>query len=187
MFHFAEPDEPGFGVTILTPGLARSSQVLMFFGLPLRVTMATTDWVAIPLVAPLFQSSATSFSSVSLVMSGSRDRCTSSALRPAMTARAWSPEAPYDCLKVTPLPASVFWKSEISCLLAVFRMEKPTMLTDFVPPPLPPEEAGSEQALVASREVASTAAPSHFTGVVLGMGEVPFNRVGEHRGPVLSE
>ena len=66
----------------------------MPLGLPLRVTIATTDWVAMPLLAPLFQSWSTRFSSVSLVMSGSRDRWTSSAFRPAMTARAWSPEAP---------------------------------------------------------------------------------------------
>ena len=36
MFQRAEPDEAGFGVTISTPGLIRSSQPLMFFGLPLR-------------------------------------------------------------------------------------------------------------------------------------------------------
>ena len=94
MFHFAEPEEPGFGVTILMPGLTRSSQPLMFLGLPLRTTIATTDWVRMPLFSPSFQSSATRPSSVSLVMSGSREKCTSSALRPAMTARAWSPEAP---------------------------------------------------------------------------------------------
>ena len=29
MFHFAEPEEAGLGVMILTPGLTRSSQVLM--------------------------------------------------------------------------------------------------------------------------------------------------------------
>ena len=137
MFHFAEPDEPGFGVTILMPGLARSSQPLMPLGLPLRTTIATTDCVTMPLLSPSFQSSATSSSSVSLVMSGSRERCTSSALRPAMTARAWSPEAPYDSLNSTSLPASVFWKSAMSCLLAVFRMEKPTMLTVCLSPPPP--------------------------------------------------
>src|SRR6476646_5041594 len=111
MFHFAEPDEPGFGVTILTPGLTRSSQVLMPLGLPLRTTIETTDWVRIPLVEPLFQLLGTSLASTSLDTSGSSERCTSSALRPAITARDWSPEAPYDCEKVTPLPAEVFWKS----------------------------------------------------------------------------
>ena len=35
MFHRAEPDEPGLGVTISTPGLTRSSQVWMFFGVAL--------------------------------------------------------------------------------------------------------------------------------------------------------
>src|SRR3978361_273406 len=146
MFHFAEPDEPGLGVTILTPGLIRSSQVLMFLGLPLRTTMVTTDWVRMPLLEPAFQSEPTRFSSVSLVTPVSRDRCPSSALSPAMTARAWSPDAPYDCVKLTPLPAGVFWKSATTCLLAVFITEKPTTLTEsFL---LPPEEAGSEQAAV---------------------------------------
>ena len=37
-----------------------------------------------------------------------------SALRPAATARAWSPEAPYDCEKLTPLPAAVAWNAGIS-------------------------------------------------------------------------
>src|SRR3954454_9320060 len=101
MFHFADPEDPGLGVTIFTPGLTRSSQVLMPLGLPLRTTIATTDWVRMPLVALSFQLLSTRFSSVSLVTSGSRDRCASSALRPAMMARAWSPEAPYDCWKVT--------------------------------------------------------------------------------------
>ena len=36
MFHFAEPDDAGSAVTILMPGLIRSSQPVMCFGLPLR-------------------------------------------------------------------------------------------------------------------------------------------------------
>src|SRR3954447_12657832 len=138
MFHFAEPEEPGLGVTILTPGLTRSSQPLMPLGLPLRTTIATTDWVTTPLLGPDFQSSATSFSSTSLVTSGSSDKWTSSASSPAMTARLWSPDAPYEVLKVTSLPASVFWKSLRTCSLAVFRTEKPTTLTSsdlLLPPP----------------------------------------------------
>ena len=39
-----------------------------------------------------------------------------SAFRPALTARAWSPEAAYDWLKLTPPPGWVFWKSGISWL-----------------------------------------------------------------------
>ena len=100
MFHFAEPEEAGLGVMILTPGLTRSSQVSMFFGLPLRTTITTTDWVRMPLVGVDFQSSATSFSSTSFCTSGSSERWTMSASWPPMTARAWSPDAPYDCLKV---------------------------------------------------------------------------------------
>src|SRR4051812_25465284 len=43
MFHWAEPDVNGFGVTPLMPGRMRSDQVLMCFGLPLRTTIATTE------------------------------------------------------------------------------------------------------------------------------------------------
>ena len=70
MFHFAEPDEAGLGVTILTPGLIRSSQLVMCFGLPLRTTMTTTDWVQMPLVALSFQSLADQPASTSLVHVG---------------------------------------------------------------------------------------------------------------------
>ncbi len=61
---------------------------------------------------------------------------------------------------MTPLPALVFWKSAMTCLLAVFITEKPTTLTlPFEPPP--PPLAGSEQAAVATREAVSAAAPNH--------------------------
>ena len=89
-----------------------------------------------------------------------------------MTARAWSPEAPYDSLNSTPLPASVALKSATRSLLAVLRMEKPTRLT-FSPPPLSPE-AGSEHADVANRDAARTAAPSNLTGDLMVMGNGPF-------------
>ena len=94
MFHFAEPEEAGFGVMILTPGLIRSSQVLMFLGLPVRTTITTTDWVRMPLVGVDFQSSATSLASTSFCTSGSSDRWTTSAFWPPITPRAWSPDAP---------------------------------------------------------------------------------------------
>ena len=45
MFHRAEPDEPGFGVMISTPGSTRSSQLSMPSGLPSRTTKTTTDEV----------------------------------------------------------------------------------------------------------------------------------------------
>ena len=161
MFHFAEPEEAGFGVMIFTPGFTRSSQVLMPLGLPLRTTITTTDWVRMPLLALSFQSEATSFSSTSFCTSGSSERCTMSAFWPPSTARLWSPEAPYDCLKVTPEPAEVLLKSAMTCLLACSRIEKPTRLT--VPPPpleapvLPPQP---DSASAPTREAA--AAAFHF-------------------------
>ena len=44
-------------------------------------------------------------------MSVSRENSTKSAGRPAATARLWSPEAPYDWVNFTFLPASVFWNA----------------------------------------------------------------------------
>ena len=65
----AEPDDPGSGVTILTPGLMRSSQPLMSFGLPLRTAITTTESDTRPLVGPLSQPLATKLGT-SLVRSG---------------------------------------------------------------------------------------------------------------------
>ena len=73
MFHRAEPEEPGFGVMISTPGSTRSSQVSMLSGLPSRTTNTTTEEVAMPLVSLSFQSSATSPSSTRRVTSVSRE------------------------------------------------------------------------------------------------------------------
>ena len=43
MFQRAEPDVAGFGVITSTPGLMRSSQPVMCFGLPACTTIATTE------------------------------------------------------------------------------------------------------------------------------------------------
>ena len=48
MFHFAAPDVNGFGVTIWTPGLIRSFQPLIFFGLPSRTAKTTSEFVTMP-------------------------------------------------------------------------------------------------------------------------------------------
>ena len=135
MFQRAEPEEPGLGVMMPMPGLIRSSQDLMFFGLPLRTTKTTTDWLTMPLCSPAFQSGLTSLASTRRVMSPSSEKCTTSAFRPLSTARLWSPEAPYDVLKETFLPSSVFSKSVKIFLLACSRTEKPTRLTVSVPLP----------------------------------------------------
>jgi hypothetical protein len=94
MFHLAPPEVNGFGVSTWTPGLTRSSQVLMFFGLPLRTPMTATESVIIPWYWSLFQPASTSLSVTSRVMSGSRENATMSALSPDSTARLWLPEAP---------------------------------------------------------------------------------------------
>src|SRR5262245_49307533 len=51
-------------------------------------------------------------------MSGASERATMSALRPALTARACSPDAAYDWLNETSSPAVVFWNCEISSAYA---------------------------------------------------------------------
>ena len=56
MFHFAPPEVNGFGVITSTPSFSRSSQVLMFLGLPLRVASTTTEFVTKPSYSSLFQS-----------------------------------------------------------------------------------------------------------------------------------
>ena len=55
-----------------------------------------------------FQFSATRPASTSRVMSGSSERCTTSAGWPASTARDWSPELPNEFLNEAPSPSGVF-------------------------------------------------------------------------------
>ena len=90
----AEPELNGFGVTISMPGFRRSSQVLMFSGFPLRVTMVTTEPKGNPLCSFAFQSSSTRPASTRRVTSGSTEKLTTSVGKPASTLRDWSPEAP---------------------------------------------------------------------------------------------
>src|SRR4051794_41209696 len=111
-FHFAAPDVNGLGVTTLTPGLSRSSQPLMCFGLPLRTMNETSDVVTKPLYGvAVGQSLDTRPALTSRSTSGARENVTTSAFRPASTARLWSPEGPKEVLKPTSLPADVLRKS----------------------------------------------------------------------------
>src|SRR5215217_2518714 len=98
-FQRAPPEVNGFGVMTSTPGFVRSSQVLIFLGLPGRTASTTTDLVTKPLKRSPFQPGATSPAVTSLVTSGSSDRATTSAGRPDSTARSCSPDAPYDWSK----------------------------------------------------------------------------------------
>src|SRR4051794_23824672 len=162
MFHFAEPDEAGFGVMIFTPGFTRSSQDLMPLGLPLRTTITTTDCVTMPLLALSFQFESTSLASTSFCTSGSKERCTRSAFCPPMTARDWSPDAPYDCLKSTSLPSGVFSKSAMTVLLACSRIEKPTRSTVLLLPSLAPELPPQPARATDPATEAATTATFHF-------------------------
>src|SRR5918999_4162112 len=116
MFHFAPPEVNGLGSSTSTSSVIRSSQVLMFFGLPLRTMNTTTDSVTNPSYSFWFQRLSTSPASTSLVMSGSRENSTTSAGRPPSTARDCSPDEAYDWLKLTPLPSGVLLNAGISSL-----------------------------------------------------------------------
>ena len=78
-FQRAPPEVNGFGVITWTPGLTRSSQPLMFLGLPLRTASTTTESVTMPLYWLAFQLLSTSPLSTSRVMSGSSENSTTSA------------------------------------------------------------------------------------------------------------
>src|SRR5438067_13635514 len=123
MFHRALPEVDGFGVITSTPGLTRSSQPAMCFGLPLRTTSTTTESVTIPLYWLAFQLLETMPSLTRRVMSGVVENATTSAGWPESTARLWAPDAPNDSLKPTPLPADVCSNAEISLSYAFFGVE----------------------------------------------------------------
>src|SRR3954447_10717450 len=106
-FQRAPPEANGLGSITWRPGLIRSSQVLMFFGLPLRTAKTTTELVTKPLSGPLAQPAATFFASTSLSTSGASDSATTSPASPDATARDWSPEGPNDCVNETPFPSVV--------------------------------------------------------------------------------
>src|ERR1035437_1589598 len=106
-FHLALPELNGLGVMTLTLLFTKSAQVLMFFGFPWRTTNETIELVTIPLVGPLSHDEATIPALTSLVMSGVREKLTTSAGRPEATAVACEPEAPKDWEKVTLAPAVV--------------------------------------------------------------------------------
>src|SRR6201999_3645870 len=93
-FHLAEPELSGLGVTTSTSGRSRSSQSLMFLGLPLRTASTTTEPNGIPFVASAFQSLATLLALTRRVTSGSTEKLTISAASPSCTLRDWSPDAP---------------------------------------------------------------------------------------------
>ena len=92
MFHFAPPEVNGFGSSTSTSPVTRSSQLLMFSGLPLRTMNTTTELVTMPLCSFWFQFSSTRPASTSRVMSGSSENSTTSAGRPPSTARDCSPD-----------------------------------------------------------------------------------------------
>src|SRR3954469_15254840 len=103
----APPELKGFGNTTSTPGLTRSSHVLMCFGLPLRSTKTTTDFDTIPWYGFAFQLLSTSFACTSRSTSVEMEKLTTSAGRPAATALLCTSDAANDVEKSTPLPPGV--------------------------------------------------------------------------------
>src|SRR3954471_16996321 len=126
MFHFAEPELNGFGVSTCTPGRTRSFQPLMCFGLPLRTAKTTTVSAAMPPYAWWFHFESTRPASTSRLTSVPVERKTGSALRPFATARAWSVEAPYDWLNATPSPSPVFCQAWMIFPSTLFGVEYAT-------------------------------------------------------------
>ena len=113
-FQRAPPEVNGFGVITSTPSLVRSSQVWMFFGLPLRTTNTTTESTSTPLYWPLVPVGVDE-PGVDLAGDVRLEREVQEVgVWPASTARLWSPDEPYDWLKSTSLPSAVFWKAGIS-------------------------------------------------------------------------
>src|SRR4051794_33156244 len=123
MFHFAEPELYGFGVSTSTPGLIRSSQPLMCFGLPLRTAKTTTVSAPMPSYDCRSHFESTRPASTSRLTSSGVDRKMTSVLSPLATARAWSVEAPYDWVKLTPLPSDVFCQAWMICPITVLGVE----------------------------------------------------------------
>src|SRR5215218_10294505 len=112
-FHLAPPEVWTFGVTTSTSLRIRSFQSLIFFGLPLRTAKTTTERVTMPSHLFCFHFALTSPALTRVVMSGSSESATMSAFRPERTARACSPDEPYDCSNETSLPLAVFWNFEM--------------------------------------------------------------------------
>ena len=83
-------------------------------------------------------------------MSGASENATRSADSPAATARLCSPDAPYDCEKLTPCPAGVFWNAEISWPYASFGVEYATSAS-FVSRAAPAASAGNTSATSKAR------------------------------------
>src|SRR4051794_38957235 len=114
MFQRAPPEVNGFGVSTEMPGLTRSAQPLMPFGLPLRTTNTTSEFVTMPRKASLFHDADTRPALTSASTSVASEKLTTSAGRPEATARLCEPDAPNDWLKLTPLPGGVAWNAVVS-------------------------------------------------------------------------
>src|SRR4051794_40013625 len=123
----APPELNGFGKTTWTPGLTRSSQVLMCFGLPLRRTNTTTDFETMPWYGLLAQFLSTSFADTSRSMSVAIEKLTTSAGRPAATALLCTSEAAKEFEKETPwpYPASSFGKTVVGIEYPTTESEEP--------------------------------------------------------------
>src|SRR4051794_9174738 len=122
-FQRAPPEVNGFALMTWVPGLIRSAHVLMPLGFPSRTTNTTIESVTMPPNLSLFQLVLTRPACESTETSGASERFTTSAGRPLCTAAACGPEAPYDCLNVTSLPAAVAWKAGMILLNAAAGVE----------------------------------------------------------------
>src|SRR5215218_9390366 len=156
-FQRAPPDVNGFAVITSTPSRTRSSQPRMWSGLPFRTASTTTERLTIPSNSSDAQSFATSPASTSLSTSGASENATTSVSSPASTARLCSPDPPYDCSNVTPLPSSVAWNFGISSSYTSRGVEYAASVSFDFSPPAPLEDDDEPPHDVATIQTASAA------------------------------
>src|SRR5271167_4651353 len=103
-FHLALPELKTLGVITLTPGLMRSAQVVMCFGLPGRTMNETMEFVTMPLVGVRSHELETRPALTTLFMSRASEKLRRSAGSPSTTEVAWVPEGPNEEDTVIPAP-----------------------------------------------------------------------------------
>jgi hypothetical protein len=152
----------GFALITSTSSRIRSSQLLMFFGLPLRTAKTTTERLTMPSYASSFHVSWTRPASTSRVTSGSSEKATTDAGRPLSTARLCSPDEAYDCSNSTPAPSSVSPNAGMSSSYTSRGVEYATSVS-FASPRPPPSD-GPPHAAAVRMTVAATPATMERMG-----------------------
>ena len=133
----AMPAVNGFGVTTSTPGLTRSFQPLMCFGLPLRSAEhddRVPDDAVVALLVPVLVDLPLVDEVVHVVPRVEDHDVGGQAVRDRLRLRV---EAPYEAVIVMPVPAASCWNSAMSFVITGFGVEYATRfsVTSFEPFP----------------------------------------------------